>query len=167
MKKLLLVLTALLCVTATQAQAKVALICTGMFGEVVAPMTDYVAPLKAKGYTVVYGSWRALPDIKPDIVISHSACADSAPKAYPKAKHFPLDGTWWGILAGGCPKGTNCENYYAPIDKMPFLVCCGGYPTLGSSKTYKVGGTMSFFIFAPGHVTLPSRVRDRVLKSVP
>lgn len=145
------------------ALAKTAVICTGIFGDVVAPMTDYEAPLKAKGYKVVRASYAALPAIKPDVVISHSACADVAPQAYPKAKHFPLDGTW---LGRGCPKGTACDNYYAPIDKLPFFLCCGGYPTAGSTRTFKEHGTLSFFIFAPGHVSLPSRVRSRVLGSI-
>lgn len=163
-----LILAALVAVTAycgslVEAAAKTAALCLGMFGEAVAPMLDYDAPLKAKGYKVVRISHRYLPpDLKPDIVISHSACADKAPVAYPKAKHFPLDGTWMGR---GCPKGTVCENYYAPVNKLPFFLCCGGYPTRGA-KQYPQPGTLSFFLFAPGHVGLPSKVRDRVMKAI-
>lgn len=163
MKRLLLGML-LACAFSSAAFAKTAVICTGIFGEVVAPMTDYDAPLVKKGYKVIRATWVYQPMVKPDVVISHSACADVAPTVYPKAKHFPLDGTWMGR---GCPKGTQCDNYYAPIDKYPFFLCCGGYPTRGSTRTYKVDGTLSFFIFAPGHVTLPSRVRDRVMKSIP
>lgn len=143
---------------------KIAAICTGMFGEMVAPMLDYDAPLKAKGYKVIRISHRYLPpDLKPDIVISHSACADTAPAAYPKAKHYPLDGTW---LGRGCPKGTVCDNYYAPVNMLPFLVCCGGYPTRGSTKVTKEVGTPWFILVHPGHVGLPSKVRDRVMRSI-
>lgn len=145
--------------------AKTAVLCTGIFGAALAPMTDYEAPLKKKGYQVVRATWLYFPPVKPDVVISHSACADKAAWVYPQARHFPLDGTFVGLFLG-CPTGTRCENYYAPIDKVPLLVCCGGYPLPRSAVKTKVPGTPSF-IFAPGHLRLPTEVRDRVLARVP
>lgn len=166
MKYLLTIMfsAAFLHVSTLLVEAKTALLCTGIFGEIVAPMNDYVAPLQKKGYQVLRGNYIYPINAKPDVVISHSACADVAPTWYPKARHYPLDGTW---LGRGCPQGTRCDNYYAPINKYPFFLCCGGYPTRGSTTTTKVNGTLSFFIWAPGHVTLPSRVRDRVINSMP
>lgn len=163
MKRLWLAALAALALYCPPASAKTVMLCTGLFGEMVAPMSDYDAPLKEAGHKVIRASHRALPNKKPDWVISHSACADIAPQAYPKAKHAVLDGTWAGR---GCPKGTSCDNYYAPINKLPFFLCCGGYPTRGSARTYKQPGTFSFFIFAPGHIGLPSRVRDQVIRSI-
>ena len=163
MKRLLLA-AVLACAFCASADAKTAVLLRGIFGEIVAPLTEYEAPLKKKGYTVVYGSYMAPPNVKADVVIAHSAGADVGPVSYPKALNFPLDGTWAGR---GCPKGTRCINYYAPINKYPFFLCCGGYPTRGSALTYKEKGTLSFFIWAPGHVSLPGRVRDRVMQQVP
>lgn len=153
-----IVATALLC---TQGNAKTVVILRGLFGETVAPMLDYEAELKKRGHKVVMGSHRAPPQVRADYVIGHSRGADMA-LTYPGAKIITLDATF---LNPGCPKGRSCDDYVAPVNRLPFLLCCGGYAVRGA-KQYPQPGTLSFFLFAPGHVGLPSRVREQVLKSI-
>ena len=143
------------------AAAKTIVILRGMFGEVVAPMLDYEAALKKQGHTVIMGSHRFPPNVKADVVIGHSRGADMA-LLYPGARIITLDATF---LNAGCPKGRQCDDYVAPINKLPMIFCCGGYAVRGA-KTYPQPGTFSFLIFAPGHVGLPSRVRDQVVRSI-
>jgi hypothetical protein len=150
----------ILCWSTIAALAKTIVLATGIGGTLVAPLNDYEAELKRRGHTVVRATWLYMPPVKPDYVISHSAAADIAAQTYPKAKHFTLDST---ILNRGCPKGTQCDDYYGPVNKLPFLICCGGYALRGQTKQHPQPGTLSFFIFAPGHVGLPSRVRADVI----
>lgn len=144
------------------AHGKTIVILRGLFGEVVAPMTDYEAELKKRGHRVVMGSHRAPPQVKADYVIGHSRGADVALN-YPAGKIITLDATF---LNPGCPQGRQCEDYVAPVNKLPFLLCCGGYAVRGATKAYLQPGTLSFFLFAPGHVGLPSRVRDQVIQGI-
>lgn len=151
------------CLSTATAFAKIIVLLTGIGGALVAPMNDYEAELTRLGHKVYRGTWLVQPAVKPDYVISHSAAADIAAQVYPKAKHFTIDSTF---LNRGCPAGTKCDDYYAPIDKFPFLVCCGGYALRGKTTRYPQQGTLSFIIFAPGHVGLPSKVRPQIIKSI-
>lgn len=166
MKKLLcaaFAAAAIYCGSAAVSTAATIVIATGIGGTLVAPMNDYEAELKRRGHKVYRGTWLVMPPVKPDYVISHSAAADIAAQTYPRAKHFTIDSTF---LNRGCQAGTRCDDYYAPIDKFPFLVCCGGYALRGKTRQFPQQGTLSFFIFAPGHVGLPSKVRPQIINSI-
>jgi hypothetical protein len=139
MKLLTGLLAALFIFIASHAEAKNVLILRGMFGEVVAPMTDIAASLQKKGHKVTLGSWRAPPTGVYDVVITHSA-ADRWVNSYGRAKVISLDPTF---LNPGC-KG--CVNYYNPMNKIPFILCCGGYRMTGANNVV---------VPAP-HVAVPS-----------
>ncbi len=151
------------CLSTVAAFAKTVVLLTGIGGALVAPMNDYETELTRRGHKVYRGTWLVQPAVKADYVIAHSAGADIAAVTYPRAKIITLDSTF---LNRGCPQGTSCDDYYAPIDKFPFLVCCGGYALRGKTRQFPQSGTLSFFIFAPGHVSLPSRVRTKVLSGI-
>jgi hypothetical protein len=159
-RSLLAALMALaLCVPAS---AKTIVILRGIAGEMVAPMLDYQADLTKKGHKVIMGSYIAPPQVKADYVIGHSRGADLA-YSYPKAKIISIDPTF---INPGCSQGkANCTNYHAPIDAFPFIFCCGGYSVRGANNI-QVSGTPSFLIWAPGHVSMPTRVKPQVLKLI-
>lgn len=144
------------------AGAKTVVILRGIFGEILAPMLDYEAELRKRKYKVVMGSWLLPPQVKADYVITHSAGGSAGLTRYPGAKVFTIDPT---VLNPGCSKKNNCTNYYAAINKVPFLICCGGYRVNGA-KNIEVGGTPSLIVVAPGHVSMPGRVRDRILGQI-
>jgi hypothetical protein len=153
---------AMLCVSYVAAEAKTVVLLRGMFGEFVAPMTDIAEDLTKRGHKVILGSHRAPPQVKADYVITHSAGDIAGLTQYPGAKVITIDPTF---LNPGCAPDKACTNYYAAINRLPFFFCCGGYPVKGASNN-DVGGTPSFIIFAPGHVSMPSRVKDRIVGSI-
>lgn len=142
---------------ATPASAKTVLVVRGIFGNIVAPMTEIINAEQAAGNKVIVAEWYAVPNVKADIAIGHSAGADAVLRSGAKDIRT-IDPTF---LNGGCPQGATCKNWYAPIDAFPFLFCCGGYPVNGAQNIV-VPGTPSFIVFAPGHVSMPSRVVSQV-----
>lgn len=142
------------------AEAKDILLVRGIFGNIVAPMTDLATDLRRQGHKVTMAEWHAIPDKRFDIAITHSR-GELALRANVK-KVLTIDPTF---LNGGCPAGKICVNWHAPIDAFPFLICCGGYAVAGARNT-KVPGTLSFIVFAPGHVSMPTRIKAQIIAEV-
>lgn len=148
MKRGALAALALLCLVQI-AEAKSVLILRGMFGEAVAPMTDVAAALKAKGHKVTLGSWRSPPSGIFDWVITHSA-ADRWVNSYPGARVISLDPTF---LNPGC---NGCTNLYNPMNKVPFIFCCGGYAMNGAKN----------IVVRAAHVKVPSAAIPQIVNLV-
>jgi|GEM_PF-6828887 len=150
MKRTLLAAALTLALSANAATAKTYLVIVGIGGRAVAPMTEIVQGLQKKGHKVIYADWFAVPDVKVDVAIGHSAGADAALKTGAK-KILTLDPTF---VNTGCPARTKCINWHNPFDAFPFVVCCGGYPVRGATN-----------IIAPaGHTQMPARMARAVVK---
>ena len=139
------------CYFIVPADAKDILIVRGIFGDIVSPMNKIADGLRAKGNKVTIAEWFLLPTVKYDDVIGHSA-GDAVLRL--KAKHiYTIDPTFLNV---GCPIGSRCINWYAPEDRLPFFICCGGYQVRGAHN-HRV---------AAGHVSMPDRIAKRVIATV-
>lgn len=146
MKKVALAGVCVLCI-GSAAEAKNVLLLRGMFGEMVAPMTDVGAALQAKGHKVTYGSHRAPPSGKFDMVVTHSAADQHVNKYGQKTVVVSLDPTF---LNPGC---NGCTNYYNPMNRFPLIFCCGGYPMRGANN----------IVVRASHVTVPSATIPQIV----
>lgn len=128
-----------------------ALVVTGIFGEVVSPMNEIAAGLKAAGYKVTRAPWYAMPtDANTyDLAVGHSA-GDAILHLKVKRK-ITIDPTFLNV---GCLYRSRCTNFYNGWDAFPLGVCCGGYPVKGAKN-----------IIAPaGHTQMPARIWRQVVK---
>lgn len=134
------------------------LVVRGIGGNIVAPMTTIIDGLRARGHHVVVAEFYFVPSGRYDVAIVHSA--GDIPGLMSRAKKvITIDPTF---IAPSCQPGSICTNYFAPIDRLPFFICCGGYSINGATNK-QVPGTLSFFLIAPGHVSMPDRVAARVI----
>lgn len=141
------------------ALAKSAVLIRGIGGAYIAKMERIEKGLRAQGYSVdVREYYQGVPTKRYDLAVGHSAGAPIAMHTN-AAERIAVD----SIMGAYCPKGAKCTSFYAPVDKFPFLICCGGYRVTGA-KNIAISGTPSFFIFAPGHVSAPDRVANDVLR---
>lgn len=142
---------------ATAAPQKTAKVVTGIFGTFVAPMLEQRAPLEKRGYRVTYTTWYLndwFPQ-KTDLAVGHSAGADSILRERtPSRRIITYDPTF---VNTGCPKGSTCDNFYNPMNRVPFVFCCGGYQVRGA--TNKVEKYQ--------HVTLPFYVLNEAMSLIP
>ncbi|HLL28985.1 MAG TPA: hypothetical protein VKT73_15215 [Xanthobacteraceae bacterium] len=157
-----LALSTSILLAASAAEAKKVVVIRGIFGNIVSPMTEIVTGLQKRGHQVTVREWwMGVPEPGFDVAVVHSA--GDVPGLMSRAKQvITIDPTF---INPGCQPGSKCTNYYAPIDKMPFLVCCGGYAVAGATNK-KVPGTPSFFLFAPGHIAMPANQAPAVINTV-
>lgn len=143
------------------AYAKDVLLVRGLFGAEVSPMTSIYDGLKKAGHRVVRTEWWRLPAGKFDVAIGHSAGGNVLGLSVPLI--LTIDPV---VTYTSCPAGSKCINWYSPVDKYPFLLCCGGWAVRGADNRVVAGGTPSLLIFSPGHVSLPDRVAKDVIAAV-
>src|SRR5579871_2675852 len=124
-----LALSTSILLAASAAEAKKVVVIRGIFGNIVSPMTEIVTGLQKRGHQVTVREWwMGVPEPGFDVAVVHSA--GDVPGLMSRAKQvITIDPTF---INPGCQPGSKCTNYYAPIDKMPFLVCCGGYAVAGA-----------------------------------
>lgn len=131
------------------ADAKAALVRSGLFddfGIFTRPVED---GLRAQGYKVTRKPWWASDSGRYTVAAGHSLGADAVLKDNAKTI-IAIDPTF---VNPGCPKG-NCTAYVGHLNKFPFLICCGGYEVRGA-KNIPIGY---------GHVQAPRIALKQILK---
>lgn len=122
---------------------------TGIFGEVVSPLTSIRKELRKRCRKVYEEKWWAVSNAKVDIDYGHSAGADAILRTKSKRK-VTLDPT---IANQGCPKGARCTNFHNPMNAFPMVVCCGGYAVRGANN----------IVAAYPHTIMPEKIARRAV----
>lgn len=133
-----------------QADARTALVRSGLlddWGILTRPVED---GLRAQGYKVTRRTWYAADHGRYDLAAGHSKGADRVLKDNAR-KIISIDPT---LGNPGCAKGKDCTAYVGHANKFPFLICCGGYEVRGA-KNIPIGY---------GHVQAPRIALKQILK---
>lgn len=134
----------------SEAQAKTALVRSGLFDDFGIFTRPVEEGLKAQGYKVTRKPWWMADGGKYTVAVGHSMGADRV--LSDNAGHIiTIDPT---LANRGCPKGKRCTNYYSPLNKVPLIICCGGYEVRGA-KNIPIGY---------GHVQAPRIALKQILK---
>lgn len=140
----------LLAYEVSAAKARTAIVRSGLMddgGRFVAVVID---GLKKQGYRVTHLPWWAAKSGSYTVEIGHSKGADKVLSDGGK-NVIAIDPT---IANRGCQPKSNCTAYYAPENRIPLIVCCGGYPARGA-KNIRI---------ARGHVQAPRTALSQILK---
>ena len=132
-----------------QADARTALVRSGLFddfGFFTRPVED---GLRAQGYKVTRKPWWAADSGRYTVAAGHSKGADRVLRDNAKTI-IAIDPTF---VNPGCQKG-NCTAYVGPANKFPFLICCGGYEVRGAKN----------IAISYGHVQAPRIALKQILK---
>lgn len=139
-----------LCVMANLADAKTALVRSGLFDDFGAFTRPVEDGLRKQGYQVSRKPWWAADTKRYDVAAGHSLGADKVLHDN-ASKIIAIDPT---IANTGCVGHRDCTAYYGPVNKFPFLFCCGGYPARGA-KNIAIGF---------GHTRAPAIALPQILK---
>jgi hypothetical protein len=132
------------------ADARTALVRSGLFddfGIFTRPVED---GLRAQGYKVTRRTWYAADHGRYTVAAGHSKGADRVLRDNAKTI-IAIDPTF---VNPGCARGKDCTAYVGHANKFPFLICCGGYEVRGA-KNIPIGY---------GHVQAPRIALKQILK---
>lgn len=137
-------------VSAAKAKPRTALVRSGLMDDGGRFVSVVVSALQKQGYRVTHLPWWAAKSGSYTVEIGHSKGADKVLSDGGR-NVIAIDPT---IANRGCQPKSNCTAYYAPENRIPLIVCCGGYPARGA-KNIRI---------ARGHVQAPRIALAQILK---